>query len=226
MSPARSREDFPLPEGPTSARNLPPTRCPIASATTCSRPKKNPASTVSNRASPLYGHTSVGRTGLRRWPADRVRARGRGRGSPPGVVEARGPARSRAHRPAPRGRARRLGVPRPDARLGTARPSTDPTAARAAAPLGPSPRARGRAGPDPHRRASSRRGPRWPFVEARRADRLRSRRIPCTGSPGRRGLATDRAPLRAPDRPLQGARYRGVDVLRPRAARSWTASIS
>jgi hypothetical protein len=55
ISPARSRDDLPLPEGPNSTANRWSRTSASTSATTWSRPKKRCRSAGSNRASPRYG---------------------------------------------------------------------------------------------------------------------------------------------------------------------------
>jgi hypothetical protein len=51
--PARSSDDFPLPEGPTTVTRLASDTRATSSATRRSRPKKLSASEASNRARPL-----------------------------------------------------------------------------------------------------------------------------------------------------------------------------
>ena len=52
-------DDLPLPDGPTIASSGAPTSRATSSATSRSRPKKYSASSASNVARPLYGHTGV-----------------------------------------------------------------------------------------------------------------------------------------------------------------------
>ena len=56
--PARTTEDLPLPDGPTTPSSDVPTSRATSSATSRSRPKKYSASATSNGASPLKGHTT------------------------------------------------------------------------------------------------------------------------------------------------------------------------
>ena len=72
-SPARSTDDLPLPDGPTTASNGAPTRRATSSATSRSRPKKYSASAASNVARPLYGQTA-GRDGVLAVGADQAGA--------------------------------------------------------------------------------------------------------------------------------------------------------
>ena len=58
-SPARRAEDFPLPDDPTMPSSGAPTSRATISATSCSRPKKNPLSSRSNDARPLNGQTTI-----------------------------------------------------------------------------------------------------------------------------------------------------------------------
>ena len=53
--PARTTEDFPLPDGPTTPSSVVPTSLGTSSRTRRSRPKKYCASATSNAASPLNG---------------------------------------------------------------------------------------------------------------------------------------------------------------------------
>ena len=57
--PACSAEDLPLPDGPTIPRNGVPVTRATSSATSRSRPKKNPASPAWKGARPLYGQTAA-----------------------------------------------------------------------------------------------------------------------------------------------------------------------
>ena len=77
MSPARSNDDFPLPDGPptTSVRDDCSRRNKLVDSD--SRPKKNAASSGWIRARPLYGHVVPGRGG----------AESDARGFPGGVLE-------------------------------------------------------------------------------------------------------------------------------------------
>ena len=59
--PARTADDLPLPDGPTTAMQVAPTIRATRSATRRSRPKKNRASAGSNGARPLNGQSSTGR---------------------------------------------------------------------------------------------------------------------------------------------------------------------
>ena len=72
-SPARTAEDLPLPDGPTTASRVEPTRRATSSAVRRSRPKKYSACAASNGASPRKGQAR----GLRvaRRLVDRVKAR-------------------------------------------------------------------------------------------------------------------------------------------------------
>ena len=56
-SPARTMDDLPLPEGPTTPSSVAPGRRATSSATSCSRPKNASASATSKLARPLYGQT-------------------------------------------------------------------------------------------------------------------------------------------------------------------------
>ena len=58
MRPARTAEDLPLPEGPTTASRVEPTRRATSSATKRSRPKKYSACAASNGARPRNGQIS------------------------------------------------------------------------------------------------------------------------------------------------------------------------
>ena len=54
-SPARTTDDLPLPDGPTTARNADPASRSARFSTSSSRPKKNSASWGWKASSPLYG---------------------------------------------------------------------------------------------------------------------------------------------------------------------------
>ena len=56
--PARTTDDLPLPDGPTTPSSGAPTSRATSSATSRSRPKKYGASATSNEARPLNGHTT------------------------------------------------------------------------------------------------------------------------------------------------------------------------
>ena len=56
--PARTTDDLPLPDGPTTPSSGAPTSRATSSATSRSRPKKYGASSASNDARPLKGHTT------------------------------------------------------------------------------------------------------------------------------------------------------------------------
>lgn len=60
-SPARTNEDFPLPEGPTTARKPASARRARTSATSASRPKKKLGVLGLKRLQPLVGAYGVGR---------------------------------------------------------------------------------------------------------------------------------------------------------------------
>ena len=239
--PARTTEDLPLPDGPTTPSSGAPTSRATSSATSRSRPKKYGASAASNDARPLNGHT----TGASPSPRLAPLARGLELDDAAGELglHRAQPARPAAPRRPPATRSRRLRrahwlatsctrrgtpplAPSSHSRGGRRPPASGDVAGGDRAHRGRPRRSRSRTSTTPGRvRRAPRRRSRW-RARARAAGRSRTARqqlgrrrsaSSTTTSSGRRALAApgehvvDRARGSGAGR-VEHARHRAVDL--------------